>query len=101
MQHICNLPIKWISDGHGRKQKYGTEEREKSREPKKPGNGNDGEKLRQLDSQQHVLLVLLENRSDVLEDLRVKQVDTTVDDVAHKGAWFFHVMQHLESEQAS
>lgn len=48
-------------------------------------------------SQQHVLLVLLENRSDVLEYLRCKQVYSTVDYVTHECAGFLHIMQYLEN----
>lgn len=43
-------------------------------------------------SQQHVLLVLLEDCPNVLEDLRGKQVDSTVDDVTHKSARLLHIM---------
>lgn len=47
------------------------------------------------DSQQHVLLVLLENGADVLKDVGGEEVDAAVDDVAHKGARLFHIMQDL------
>lgn len=46
--------------------------------------------------QQHVLLVLLKDSTDVLEDVLVKQVYTTIYDITHKGAWFFHIMQDLK-----
>lgn len=47
-------------------------------------------------SQQHVLLVLLENCSDMLEYLRSEQVYSTVDYVTHKCAGLLDIMQHLE-----
>lgn len=56
---------------------------------------NQNPKMGSYNSQQHILLILLEDCADVLEDLRVKEVDTTVDDIAHKGAWLFHIMQDL------
>lgn len=46
-------------------------------------------------SQQHVLLVLLENFSDVLEYLRSEQVYSTVDYVTHKCAGLLNIMQDL------
>lgn len=46
-------------------------------------------------SQQHVLLVLLENSADVLKDVGGEEVDAAVDDVTHKGARLFHIMQDL------
>ncbi len=49
-----------------------------------------------LHSQLHVPLVLLENRSDVLEYLRSEQVYSTVDDVTHKSAGLLHIVQDLE-----
>lgn len=48
-----------------------------------------------FNSQQHVLLILLKDRADVLEDVRVKEVQTAVYDVTHKCAWLFHIMQDL------
>lgn len=48
-------------------------------------------------SQQHVLLVLLEHCSDVLEYLRSEQVYSTVDYVTHKSAGLLHIMQDLEN----
>lgn len=47
-------------------------------------------------SQQHVLLVLLENCSDVLEYLRSEQVYSTVDYVTHECAGLLDIMQDLE-----
>lgn len=52
-----------------------------------------------FNSQQHVLLVLLENGADMLKDVRVKQVYTTVDDVTDKCARLFHIMQDLHKKQ--
>lgn len=51
-----------------------------------------------FNSQEHVLLILLKDSADVLEDLWVKEVYTTVYDVAHKCAWLFHIMQDLERQ---
>ena len=51
---------------------------------------------RRWDSQQNVLLVLLEDAGDVLEDIGREQVDAAVDDVAHKGAGLLHIVQDLE-----
>lgn len=48
--------------------------------------------------QKHVLLVLLKDGADVLEDLWVKQVYTTVDNIAHKRAGLFHIMQNLNKK---
>ena len=45
-----------------------------------------------FDSQQHVLLVLLEDGADVLEDLGVEEVDAAVYDIAYKCARLFHIM---------
>lgn len=36
----------------------------------------------------------------MLEDLRVKEVYTTVNDVTHKRAWLFHIMQDLHTKRA-
>lgn len=46
-------------------------------------------------SQQHVLLILLENFSDVLEYLWSEQVYSTVDYVTHKCAGLLYIMQDL------
>lgn len=46
-------------------------------------------------SQQHVLLVLLENSTNVPKDVGGEEVDAAVDDVTHKGARLFHIMQDL------
>lgn len=48
-----------------------------------------------FNSQQHVLLVLLKDRADVLEDVWVKEVYTAVYDVTHKCARLFYIMQDL------
>lgn len=48
-----------------------------------------------FNSQQHVLLILLEDVSDVLEDVGVEEVYATVDDVTHKRAGLFYIMQNL------
>lgn len=56
-------------------------------------------KKNSCNSQQHVLLVLLENSADVLEDVRSEEVDATVDDVTHKRAWLFHIMQDLTKDK--
>lgn len=51
------------------------------------------------DSQQHVLLVLLENSANVLKDVRGEEVDATVNDVTHKRAWLFHIMKDLKNKR--
>lgn len=51
------------------------------------------------DSQQHVLLVLLENSANVLKDVRGEEVDATVNDVTHKRAWLFHIMKDLKKQE--
>lgn len=48
-----------------------------------------------FNSQQHLLLILLEDCADMLEDVWVEQVYAAVDDVTHKGAGLFHIMQDL------
>lgn len=55
----------------------------------------------QTDSQLHLLLILLEDGANVLEDIRVEQVDATVDDVAHKRARLFHIMENLRWKDES
>lgn len=49
--------------------------------------------------QQHVLLILLEDCANMLEDIWVKEVYTAVDDVTHKCAWLFNIMQNLNRER--
>lgn len=51
-----------------------------------------------FNSQQHVLLVLLEDGADMLEDVGVKEVYTAVYDVTHKCARLFHIMQDLNKK---
>lgn len=51
-----------------------------------------------FNSQQHVLLILLEDGADVLEDVWGKEVYAAVYDVAHKRARLFHVVQHLSEK---
>lgn len=51
------------------------------------------------DSQQHVLLVLLEHSANVLKDVRGEEVDAAVDDVTHKRARLFHIMQDLKKDR--
>lgn len=46
-------------------------------------------------SQKHVLLVLLEDGSDVLEYVWREQVYSTVYDVTDKGAGLLHIVQNL------
>ncbi len=55
-----------------------------------------------LNSQQHVLLILLKDGADVLEDVGTEEINAAVYDVAHKRARLFHIMQNLnEQEQPS
>lgn len=54
-----------------------------------------------FNSQQHVLLVLLEDSADMLEDFGVKEVYATVYDVAHKCARLFHIMQDLKKKRGT
>lgn len=49
--------------------------------------------------QQHVLLILLKDSSDVLKDLWGEEVYTTVDDVTHKCTWLLHIMQDLYEDK--
>lgn len=50
-------------------------------------------------SQHQILLVLLENVTDVLEDLRGEEVNSTVYDVTHERARLLHIMQHLQKSR--
>lgn len=64
-----------------------------------PIRGPQGESGVSSHSQQHVLLVLLEDSPDVLEDFWRKQIDATVDDVTHECAGFLHIVHHLQSRE--
>lgn len=57
-----------------------------------------GRERESFNSQQHVLLILLEDGADVLEDVWGKEVYAAVYDVAHKRAGLFHVVQHLNEK---
>ena len=56
--------------------------------------------MRERDNlQQHVLLIFLKDGSDVLEDLGAKEINAAVDDVTHKRARLFNIMQDLHKER--
>ena len=74
----------------------GTLDWRRSRRRRRRGGGG----ARRWDSQQNVLLVLLEDAGDVLEDIGREQVDAAVDDVAHKRAGLLHVVQDLKGQDA-
>ncbi len=104
-----NLPVVWISDDCVRKQKswQGGERKEKKTNEENQRNGTNGIPMHShaqiptresLNSQQHVLLVLLEDGADMLEDVGVKEVYTAVYDVTHKCARLFHIMQDLNKK---
>lgn len=101
-----NLPIVWITDECVRNRNHGRRRREGKKEQMKTAKSNKINGIHELSqaqipskksshSQQHVLLVLLENSTDVLEDVGGEEVDPAVDDVTHKGARLFHIMQDL------
>lgn len=82
---------------------HGAEETDGKKEQMKTAKSNENNGVhmhsqaakKSSDSQQHVLLVLLENSADMLEDVGGEEVDAAVDDVAHKRARLFHIMQDL------
>jgi len=104
---FSDLPIVWISDDCVSKQKswQGGEGKEKWTNEENQRNGIHGihphshtGPHRGSNSQQHVLLVLLEDGADMLEDVWLEEVYAAVYDIAHEGAWLFHIMQDLNQK---
>lgn len=73
----------------------GGRKKDKWRKPTQENEWRRSPGKKSLNSQQHVLLILLEDSADVLEDVWVEEVYAAVYDVAHKCAGLFHIMHHL------